>query len=163
MRVVSLPGFLSCNALTREHTHFQKLIEQAEGVDIIETVVAEPVPKLAVITPLSSLFGLWLIFQVAVRTLPLQLLGPFPLQPSAEPAGGDARRRASLSEAGVSHSALAVTARMYTYGPVNSKTLLMVCLSTIMIAIWMNRSVRHPLGWHCHKGEWNDFNAIIFY
>lgn len=45
--------------------------------------------------------------------------------------------------------ARAITNPICTYGPVNSKTLLMVCLSTIMIAIWMNRSVRHPLGWHC--------------
>lgn len=30
-----------------------------------------------------------------------------------------------------------------------SITLLMVCLSSIMMAIWMKRSVMQPLGWHC--------------
>lgn len=29
-----------------------------------------------------------------------------------------------------------------------SITLLMVCLSSIMMAIWMKRSVMQPLGWH---------------
>lgn len=44
-----------------------------------------------------------------------------------------------------------------TYGPANSKTLLMVCLSTIMMAIWMKRSVRQPLGWHCKGWRGNVF------
>lgn len=30
-----------------------------------------------------------------------------------------------------------------------SITLLMVCLSIMMMAIWMKRSVMQPLGWHC--------------
>lgn len=30
-----------------------------------------------------------------------------------------------------------------------SMTLLMVCLSIMMMAIWMKRSVMQPLGWHC--------------
>lgn len=36
-----------------------------------------------------------------------------------------------------------------------SITLLMVCLSSIMMAIWMKRSVMQPLGWHCEgtRGE----------
>lgn len=45
-------------AFSRAHTHLQKLIEQAEGVDVVETVVAEPVPKLAVIAQFGSMFGL---------------------------------------------------------------------------------------------------------
>lgn len=28
-------------------------------------------------------------------------------------------------------------------------TLLMLCLSSMMMAIWMKRSVMQPLGWHC--------------
>lgn len=36
----------------------------------------------------------------------------------------------------------------HTHGPVNSKTLLRVCLSSMITAIWMNRSVKQPLGWH---------------
>lgn len=40
------------------HTHLQKLIEQAEGVDIIETVVVEPVSELADITQFYPVFGL---------------------------------------------------------------------------------------------------------
>lgn len=59
------------NACSRIHTHLQKLLEQAEGVHIIKTIVAEPVSKLAVFTQLSSMFCLWLIFQVAVGTFPL--------------------------------------------------------------------------------------------
>ena len=55
------------------------------------------------------------------------------------------------SEYSGSHSAHVITNLLCTYGTVNSKTLLMVCFSTIMIAIWMNRSVRHPLGWHCRE------------
>lgn len=35
-----------------------------------------------------------------------------------------------------------------THGTVNSKTLLRVCLSSMITAIWMNRSVKQPLGWH---------------
>lgn len=68
------------------HTHLQKLIEQAEGVDFIQTVVAEPVSKLAVVAQFSSVFELQFIFQVTVGTFPLQLLGPSSLQPSAGPA-----------------------------------------------------------------------------
>lgn len=36
-----------------------------------------------------------------------------------------------------------------------SITLLMVCLSIMMMAIWMKRSVMQPLGWHCRgiRGE----------
>lgn len=30
-----------------------------------------------------------------------------------------------------------------------SMMLLMVCLSIMMMAIWMKRSVMQPLGWHC--------------
>lgn len=36
-----------------------------------------------------------------------------------------------------------------TYGTRNSMTLLMLCLSSMMMAIWMKRSVMQPLGWHC--------------
>lgn len=36
----------------------------------------------------------------------------------------------------------------FTHGTVNSKMLLSVCLSSMMTAIWMKRSVRQPLGWH---------------
>lgn len=35
------------------------------------------------------------------------------------------------------------------YGMRYSITLLMVCLSSIIMAIWMKRSVMQPLGWHC--------------
>lgn len=135
-------------AFIRAHTHLQKLMEQAEGVDIVETVVAEPVPKLAVIAQFGSMFGLWFVFQVAVGTSPLELLGPSSLQPSAEPADAEQETETQLEWRGL-HRAHAITNLICTYGPVNSKTLLMVCLSTIMIAIWTNRSVRHPLGWHC--------------
>lgn len=34
------------------------------------------------------------------------------------------------------------------YGTRYSMMLLMVCLSTMMTAIWMKRSVMQPLGWH---------------
>lgn len=34
------------------------------------------------------------------------------------------------------------------YGMRYSMMLLMVCLSTMMTAIWMKRSVMQPLGWH---------------
>lgn len=44
--------------LSGARTHLQKLIEQAEGVDIVETVVADPVSKLAVLTQFSSVFDL---------------------------------------------------------------------------------------------------------
>lgn len=40
--------------VVKERTHLQKLIEQAERVNVVETVVAEPVSKLAVIAQFSS-------------------------------------------------------------------------------------------------------------
>lgn len=73
-------------AFSGVHTHLQELMEQAEGVHIIEMVVADPVSKLAVITQFGSLSCLRFIFQVAVGTFPLQLLGSSSLQPPAEPA-----------------------------------------------------------------------------
>ena len=120
-------------------------MEQAEGVDIIETVVADPVSELAVVTQFSSMSGLGFVFQVAVGTFPLQLLGSSSLHPPAEPADDNKR---PLSKSHTQHVPTVYTATnlISTYGPVNSNTLLMVCLRTIIIAIWMNRSVRHPLG-----------------
>lgn len=74
-------------ALCVARTHFQELIEQAEGVHVVETVVAQPVSELAVVAQLGSVFGLLLVFQVTVGAFPLQLLGPSPPQPPVEPAG----------------------------------------------------------------------------
>lgn len=54
----SISHVIVVKAFSRVHTHLQKLIEQAEGVNVIETVVAEPVSKLAVVTQFSSVFGL---------------------------------------------------------------------------------------------------------
>jgi hypothetical protein len=64
------------------HTHLQELIEQAEGVDVIEPVVAEPVPELAVLTQLGSTEALRVILLEAVAAPPLKLLGPLTLQPA---------------------------------------------------------------------------------
>lgn len=72
--------------LSRAQTHLQELIEQAEGVHVVQTVVAQPVPKLAVVTQLVSIFGVLFVFQVTVGALPLQLLRPSPPQPPVEPA-----------------------------------------------------------------------------
>lgn len=38
------------------------------------------------------------------------------------------------------------------YGMRYSMMLLMVCLSSMMTAIWMKRSVMQPLGWH-YRGQ----------
>lgn len=132
-------------------------MEQAEGVDVVQPVVAEPVAELAVVAQLGAVLGLRLVLQVAVGALSLELLGPPSLQPPLQPADAKRRRRrqkerrkapASLErKAHLSKNRAAFPS--LTYGPVNSKTLLMVCLSTIMMAIWMKRSVRQPLGWHC--------------
>ncbi len=43
-------------AFCRVHTHLQKLIKQAERVNVVEAVVADPVSKLAVIAQFSSVF-----------------------------------------------------------------------------------------------------------
>lgn len=40
---------------------------------------------------------------------------------------------------------------MLTYGEMYSTTLLKVCFRIIMVAIWIKRSVMHPLGWHCKE------------
>lgn len=56
--VFRLAAVFVVKAFSGAHTHLQKLIEQAEGVDIIETVVADPVSKLAVVTQLSPIFDL---------------------------------------------------------------------------------------------------------
>lgn len=81
------------SAFSRVHTHLQKLIEQAEGVHIIETVVTQPVSQFAIIAQLGTVFGLWLVFQVAVGTFPLELLCPSSLQPPTEPAEVNKRYR----------------------------------------------------------------------
>ena len=67
------------------HTHLQELIEQAEGVDVVEPVVAVPVPELAVLTQLYSTEALRVVLQEAVSAPPLELLGPLPLQPATKP------------------------------------------------------------------------------
>lgn len=45
------------------------------------------------------------------------------------------------------------------YGMRYSMMLLMVCLSTMMTAIWMKRSVMQPLGWHC-RGQQDRGHAL---
>lgn len=75
-------------------THLQKLVEQTEGVDIVETVVPVPVSEFAVIAELGSVSELKLVFEVAVGALPPELLRPSSLQPSGEPAEANARHRA---------------------------------------------------------------------
>lgn len=72
--------------LSDAQTHLQELIEQAEGVHVVQTVVAQPVSKLAVITQLVSVLGFVFVFQVTVGAFPLQLLRPSPPQPPVEPA-----------------------------------------------------------------------------
>lgn len=67
-------------------THLQELVEEAEGVHVVQTVVAQPVPKLAVIAQLVSVPGFVFVFQVTVGAFPLQLLRPSPPQPAVEPA-----------------------------------------------------------------------------
>lgn len=126
-------------------------MEQAEGVDVVQPVVAEPVAELAVVAQLGAVLGLRLVLQVAVGALSLELLGPPSLQPPLQPADADREREGTLRHHSERKAHLSKNRAAFpslTYGPANSKTLLMVCLSTIMMAIWMKRSVRQPLGWH---------------
>ena len=67
-------------------THLQELIEQAEGVHVVQAVVAQPVSKLAVVAQFVPVFGVLFVFQVTVGAFPLQLLCPSPPQPPVEPA-----------------------------------------------------------------------------
>lgn len=98
-------------AFSKVQTHLQELIEQAEGVNVIEAVVAEPVSNLTDITQFSSVFGLWFVFQVAVGTFPLQPLGSSSIPPPTEPADGIKRQH----ETACSESFKRCTCRWYIY------------------------------------------------
>lgn len=130
------------------HTHLQKLIEQAERIHFAELMVLHPITMFAVVAHFIAFSHIWIIFKVAGLAFPLQLGDFFLLQNPAQPA--DATN--SLNELSPTPFILHVLDLIIsTYGPANSNTLPMICFSTIIKVIWMNRSVRQPLGWHWTK------------
>lgn len=134
-------------------THLQELIEQAEGISIGQLIVAQPVLPFADITRFDTAAFITTGLLVTPTTLPMQLIHGASAQAVLHPAGKQRKKERKLDGEYVPmHRAVlggAVGARRRTHGTVNSKMLFRVCLRSMITDIWMNRSVKQPLGWHC--------------
>lgn len=68
-------------------THFQELIEQAEGVSIFQVIVAQPVLQFAGITRVDAAVFVTTRLPVTPTALPLHFLHSPPAQVAHHPAG----------------------------------------------------------------------------
>lgn len=142
-------------------THFQELIKQTEGIRIIQVVVSQPVSNFASVTWFNMSLLITANLPVTVTTLSLQPLCSFSSDKALDPA---AREKSEGLDPPLVHvndpnSMCKAKKKHHAYGTVNSKMLLRVCLSSMITAIWMKRSVKQPLGWHCKTSNTSGFTV----
>lgn len=137
-------------------THLQELIEQTEGIGIGQVIVAQPVLHFADITRFDTSVFITTGLAVTLTTLPLQFFHSASAQTALHPAEKQTNKQKKplldgeymLMDAVLGVDGV-IARKRHTHGTVNSKMLFRVCLRSMITDIWMNRSVKQPLGWHC--------------